>query len=317
MKILVTGGAGFIGSNLTEELVLQGHQVRILDNFITGRRDNLEPFSDKVEVIEGDIRSPFLCLKACRGMDAVVHLAALNRAPRSLIDPEAFFDVNERGTINMLMAASECGVEKLLIASSSSVYGDHGPLATPEDHQKAPTSPYGVSKMNAEAACKVLVETCNIKLVQMLRFFSVFGPKQLANGETCAAIPKLIRAAWKGIPFPVYGDGFQTRDFTYVGNVVSSIIEILNWSEWPNQFEIMNIAEGFPVSINSLITEVQKYFNPKIKIGYQSARAGDFKHSLSDPSNMRTGVKSSFLPFQEGLSKTVSWYLNNRERLDV
>ena len=219
MKYLVTGGAGFIGSNIVEELVKQGRQVRVLDNYATGKRENLDAFRDRIEVIEGDVRSPFAVMEAVQGCNYILHQAALPSVPRSVKDPLTTNEVNVVGTLNVLKAALACGVKKMVYASSSSVYGNSAVLPKSEDMPPHPLSPYAVSKLAGENYCETFSSLYGLPIV-VLRYFNVFGPRQDPASQYSAVIPKFLAAIRAGRPPVVFGDGTQSRDFCHVDNVI-------------------------------------------------------------------------------------------------
>ena len=223
MKFLVTGGAGFIGSNIVEELLKRGYSVRILDNFSTGRRENIKEFLNDIELIEGDIRSYHTVQKAVKGIDVILHQAALPSVPRSINDPITTNEVNVGGTLNILDAAKDAGVKRIVFASSSSVYGDNPVLPKHEGMLPNPLSPYAVSKLTGEHYMRVFNKLYGLETIS-LRYFNVFGPKQDPNSQYSAVIPKFIKAIKEDRKPIIYGDGMQSRDFTYVANVVEANI---------------------------------------------------------------------------------------------
>jgi nucleoside-diphosphate-sugar epimerase len=216
---LVTGGAGFIGSNIAERLVQQGERVRVLDNFATGKRENIAPWLDRIELIEGDVRDPETVRRAMEGVEYVLHQAALPSVPRSVADPLTTHQVNATGTLNVLLAAREAGVKRLVYASSSSVYGNNPELPKREDMPTNPLSPYAVSKLAGEQYCRTFAQVYGLDTV-CLRYFNVFGPRQDPASQYAAVVPKFVTAMLNGGQPVIYGDGTQSRDFTYVENVV-------------------------------------------------------------------------------------------------
>ena len=221
MKVLVTGGAGFIGSNIVEELLIRGHSVRVLDNFSTGKRENLKEFKEDFELLEGDVRSYHIVKQAVNGIDVVLHQAALPSVPRSINDPITSNEVNVGGTLNMLDASKEAGVKRFVFASSSSIYGDTPELPKREDMTPNPLSPYAVSKLAGEKYCQVFAKVFGLHTVA-LRYFNVFGPRQDPSSQYSAVIPKFIKSIMNNQSPVIYGDGKQSRDFTYVDNVVEA-----------------------------------------------------------------------------------------------
>lgn len=300
-KFLVTGGAGFIGSNIVEELLRRGHQVRVLDNFSTGRRSNLAPFLNDIELIEGDIRSYHVVWKACQEMDFVLHQAALPSVPRSIFDPITTNEVNITGTLNILHAAKESGVKRVIYASSSSVYGDNPAPVKSEDLIPNPKSPYAVSKLTGEYYCKVFTQIYGLETV-CLRYFNVFGPKQDPNSQYAAVIPKFLKALKNGIAPQIHGDGNQSRDFTYVqNNVLANILACTA----PNAAgKVYNIACGESYSLNQLVQYLNSILQKNILPTYGPERAGDVKHSKADISNAAKDLDyKPVVFFREGLEQ--------------
>src|SRR5579862_2185675 len=220
-RSLVTGGAGFIGSHLVRGLLAQNNAVRVLDNFSTGRRENLADLAPNVQIMEDDLRNLDACISACRGMDTVYHMGALGSVPRSIDDPLTTNAVNVQGTLNMLVAARECGVKRVVFSSSSSVYGDTPSLPKHEEMLPNPRSPYAVSKLAGEEFCRAFALSYGLATV-ILRSFNVFGPQQDPSSQYAAVIPKFLEAVLEGRRPVIYGDGTQSRDFTYVSNVVGA-----------------------------------------------------------------------------------------------
>jgi nucleoside-diphosphate-sugar epimerase len=277
---LVTGGAGFIGSNIIEELVKRGEKVRILDNFSTGKRENLTPFLDQIEMMEGDIRSYHIVRKAVEGVDFVLHQAALPSVPRSIADPVTTNEVNVGGTLNVLDAARDVGVKRLVFASSSSIYGDNETLPKVEDMPPRPLSPYAVAKLAGEKYCQVFFSIYGLKTVA-LRYFNVFGPRQDPTSQYSAVIPKFISMIKKGQSPLIFGDGEQSRDFTYVENVVHA--NLLACAENEDAAgEVFNIACGKRITVNRLVESINESLGKDVKPQYAEPRAGDVKHSLAN-----------------------------------
>lgn len=278
---LVTGGAGFIGSNIVEALIKRGDKVRVLDNFATGKRDNLTAWADKIEVVEGDIRSYHLVREAVEGVDFVLHQAALPSVPRSVRDPITSNEVNVSGTLNVLTAARDEKVERVVYASSSSIYGDLETLPKTEDMFPKPLSPYAVSKLAGEKYCNVFSRLYGLKTIS-LRYFNVFGPRQDPNSQYAAVIPRFIRAIRAGDPITVFGDGEQTRDFTFIENVVHA--NLLACEDRAEEFsgETFNVACGKRVSVNRMIEIIATGLGKEVKPNYAPVRAGDVKHSLAN-----------------------------------
>ena len=306
--VLVTGGAGFIGSHLAETLVKQGHQVRVLDNFSTGKKENLilEERYHSLEVIDGDIREFRDCQKAVAGIDYVFHEAALASVQRSVEDPLTTHAVNVGGTLHILMASREAGVKRVIYASSSSVYGDTPVLPKHEEMPPSPLSPYALQKNIGEQYCRLFSQLYGLETLS-LRYFNIFGPKQDLTSVYSAVIPKFIDAFVQGRSPIVYGDGEQSRDFTYVENVVEA--NLLAMAVSHGRGEAMNIAYGQRTSLNQLLETLQRILGSKVKPVYQDPRPGDVKHSLAD-----IGKAIAFLRYQPrvdieaGLKRTAEYF---------
>ncbi len=279
MKFLVTGGAGFIGSNIVEELLKRGYSVRVLDNFSTGKRENLKDFAKDIELIEGDIRSFHIVQKAVKDIDVVLHQAALPSVPRSINDPITSNEVNVVGTLNILDAAKENNVKRIVYASSSSVYGDNPELPKHEGMMPNPLSPYAVSKLAGEKYCQVFSRLYGIETV-ILRYFNVFGPRQDPNSEYSAVIPKFIKLISNNQQPTIFGDGTQSRDFTYVANVVEA--NILAATKEVQSGIVMNCACNGQIELNALVHELNGLLNKNIKPIYAEPRHGDIKHSFAN-----------------------------------
>jgi nucleoside-diphosphate-sugar epimerase len=306
MKYLVTGGAGFIGSNIVEELLNRGHKVRVLDNFATGRRENLNDFGDKIELIEGDLRSYRTVREAQDGVDFVLHQGALPSVPRSIQDPLTTNQVNVEGTLNVLNAAVDARVKRVVYASSSSIYGDSEKLPKQEEMIPNPLSPYAVSKLAGEKYCQVFAKIYGLHTTA-LRYFNVFGPKQDPSSQYSAVIPKFIDAMSKDTSPVIYGDGQQTRDFTFVRNVIEANILATETDSPPGL--VLNCACHERIGLNHLVATINKILHKNIKPEYSVARPGDVKHSFADIK--RIGEYLGYKPmvlFEEGLRHTIKWY---------
>ncbi len=304
-KYLVTGGAGFIGSNIVEELLRRGEGVRVLDNFSTGRRENIQPFLDRIELIEGDIRSYHIVREAVDGVDFILHQAALPSVPRSIKDPITTNEVNVAGTLNILDAASDAGVKRVVYASSSSIYGNSEVLPKREDMTPVPLSPYATSKLAGENYCKVFCDIYGLETV-CLRYFNVFGTRQNPASEYAAAIPKFITALLNGDRVTIYGDGEQSRDFTHVDNVVQA--NLLSCMAKGVAGEVFNIACGHSITINQLVDELRSMLNSDVEPVYAQPGKGEVKHSFADIS--RATELLGYHPdtdFDGALIKTVEW----------
>lgn len=300
---LVTGGAGFIGSHIVEALVKQGAHVRVLDNFSTGKRENLQLLNKKIELIEGDIRDRDIVSKAVTGVDYVLHQAALGSVPRSIENPAETNEVNVNGTLNLLLHAKSAGVKRFVLASSSSVYGNTPTLPKHENMPLQPLSPYAISKLAAESYALNFCDIYNLP-VACLRYFNVFGPRQDPYSQYAAVIPRFIEAFLKNKCAVVYGDGEQTRDFTYVENVVRA-----NLSACTSEAAIgkaINIACGTRHSLNELLQSLQDIFKRKIEVSYMKAKLGDVRDSLAAIERARDLLGYEVrVQFREGLQHTV------------
>lgn len=302
----MTGGAGFIGSNIVEELVSRGKTIRILDNLSTGKRENIRPFSDQIEFIEGDIRNLDVVRKAVHGVHFVLHQAALPSVPRSISDPVATNEVNVNGTLNILLAAKDAGVKRLIYASSSSVYGNSEVLPKREDMPPGPLSPYATSKLAGENYCRNFYQIYGLETV-CLRYFNVFGPRQDPSSQYSAAIPKFINAILDGCSPVIYGDGLQSRDFTYVANVVQA--NLLACKANGVAGEIFNVACGKRHTVLDLVVQLSEILDRDIKPAFKGPREGDVRDSMADISKAQRllGYKNSY-SFKAELEKTVAWY---------
>ena len=295
-RFLVTGGAGFIGSHITESLLKKGHYVRVLDDFSTGKKENLsflrQYSKTRYEIVRGDIRSLNICLKSCRGVDIVLHQAARKTVPKSIKNPRVFNDVSINGTVNLLQASVEHKVRRFVFASSSSVYGNSVSFPQRETHLPGPISPYGVTKLAGERYCAVFSHLYGLETV-CLRYFNVFGPRQAFDDVYSAVIVKFIHFFLNKRSPPVFGTGRQSRDFTYIDNVVSANYRA---ALAPGlKHEIFNVAMGHGRSILDLIGCLNKLTRQNIKPRFLPLRAGDIYKSLSDISKFRkmTGFSPS------------------------
>jgi len=310
---LVTGGAGFIGSHLAEELVRRGCDVRILDNFSTGKGENLASFRASIELVEGDIRDLRTCRAAVRGVDYVFHEAALASVPLSVEDPFQTNDINVGGTLNMLWAAKEGGVKRLVFASSTSIYGDNPDLPKREEMSGVPLSPYALSKWVGEKYCQSFSQVYGIPTVG-LRYFNVYGPRQDPKSQYAAAIPIFITRMLAGARPVIYGDGEQTRDFVYVRDVVAA--NILAAETEGVSGRVFNIASGESYSVNALVRMINEVAGTSVEPEYAPERLGDIRHSSADI--RRAGEELRFRPiydFRKGLDETLTWYRTKRSLL--
>lgn len=309
MKYLVTGGAGFIGSNIVKKLLENGEKVRVLDNFATGKRENLFPFRDNKDfkLYEGDLRSFHIVRNAVKGVDYILHQGALPSVPRSINDPITTNDVNISGTLNILEAAKEFGVKRVVYASSSSVYGNSEKLPKIEDMPVAPLSPYAISKYTAERYCQVYYKIYGLKTV-CLRYFNVFGPNQDPSSQYSAVIPKFIKLISEGKQPIIYGDGLQSRDFTYVENNVIANIHACTAKNAIG--EVFNIACGKRFTLLQLVNTVNKIMGKDIYPIFEKERVGDVKHSLASIEKAKKFL--NYLPsvdFKNGLEKTIEFFV--------
>ncbi|HXF61123.1 MAG TPA: SDR family oxidoreductase [Caldilineaceae bacterium] len=302
---LVTGGAGFIGSNLVEALVAEGHQVRVLDNLATGHRHNLAHVASKIEFHDGDIRSYHLVRAAMEGVDFVLHQAALPSVPRSVRDPITSNAVNIDGTLNVLHAAREAGVQRVVLASSSSVYGANPALPKQESMCPQPRSPYAITKLVTEQYGQVFCELYGLETVS-LRYFNVFGPRQDPNSPYAAVIPLFIRALAAGEPLTIHGDGTQSRDFTYIDNVVRANLLACTAPEAAGA--VVNVACGERYTLLELVDRLAEILGAEPKIVHTPPRPGDVPHSLADISRARALLGyEPVVDFGEGLRRTAAW----------
>ncbi len=308
---LVTGGTGFIGSNIVEALINQGESVRVLDNCATGKLSNLEGIINQIEFIQGDIRDLSVVREAVKDMDYVLHQAALPSVARSVDDPIATNEVNVTGTLNVLVAAKDEKVKRVVYASSSSVYGNSPVLPKREDMPANPISPYAISKYTGEQYCKVFYSLYDLETV-VLRYFNVFGPRQSPNSQYAAAIPIFIKAFLEGKPPTIFGDGTQSRDFTFIENVVRANLLACHVEEAAG--EMFNIACGKRTTINDLARTIKNLLDSSLEPIYGPARKGDVRHSLASIQKARDilGYEPE-VDLQEGLRKTIEWFKRNIE----
>lgn len=278
-RYLVTGGAGFIGSHVVVRLLELGHEVRILDNFSTGRRQNLSVTDGQVDLVEGDVRSYERAHNAVKGMDFVIHLAALPSVPRSVQDPLTTSEVNITGTLNILLAARDTDVRRAVLASSSSVYGATETMPKHEGLVPAPISPYAVSKLAAEQYARAFWSVYELETVS-LRYFNVFGPRQDPNSQYSGVVPRFMRLALEGEDPVVFGDGTQSRDFTYVANVVDATLSAAVAAGAAGS--ICNIGCGAPKTVLDLVAAISRAVGREISPTFEPPRMGDVKHSFAD-----------------------------------
>jgi UDP-glucose 4-epimerase len=301
---LVTGGAGFIGSHLAEELVRRGHRVRVADSLITGKRRNLEHIRD-VEFLEGDLAELSFAQRAVAGMDYVLHEAAIPSVPRSVNDPITSNRANTDGTLNVLVAARDAGVKRLVFAGSSSEYGNTPTLPKTEDMAPSPLSPYALQKVVGTAYCQMFTRLYGFETV-VTRYFNVFGPRQDPSSPYSGVISVFATALSEGRRPTIYGDGEQTRDFTYVANVVDGVLRAC---EAPNAAgEAINVACGTRISLNQLLAVMNRIVGTKLEAIYEKERAGDVKDSQADIRKARTLLGyQPIVDLEEGLRHTLAW----------
>ena len=306
MHYVVTGGAGFIGSHLVEHLVtaVGGHRVTVLDNFSTGRRENLEPWLERIRIVEGSVTDPDACREAIAGADFVLHQAALPSVPRSLRDPLASHEANATGTLNVLIAARDAHVQRVVYAASSSAYGNTAELPKREEMLPRPLSPYAAAKYAGEQYCRAFHASFGVATVA-LRYFNVFGPRQDPSSQYAAVIPKFIMCAVAGESPTIFGDGEQTRDFTFVRNVVRANLLAC---EAPAAAlgEAYNVGCGERVSVNALWRRIRDLLGATVDARYEPARTGDVRDSLASLDRVRTMLGyTPVVALDEGLRETV------------
>ena len=307
MKYIVTGGAGFIGSYIVEAMA-GSHEVVVIDNFSSGKLENMSGVPENVQLIQGSITNLSLLKDAFNGADGVFHLAAIASVARSVDDPRATHETNLTGTLNVLLAARDCGVRKVVFSSSSAVYGDEKTLPKREDMPPVPLSPYAVSKLAGEYYCTVFSELFGVKTVS-LRYFNVFGPRQDPHSEYAAVIPKFITRLIDNQPPLIFGDGMQTRDFVYIKDVVQANILAMQSSATGT----FNIGSGEKINLNTLATTLAKIMKSNLQPVYEKPRPGDIRDSVS----AITAAKNAFgyqtrYSLDEGLKETILWFRNHK-----
>ena len=302
-RVLVTGGAGFIGSNLVRALLDRGDEVRVLDNFSTGSRSNLEGLG--IEIVEGELRSYERVHNAVRGVDTVFHLGALGSVPRSVQDPLTSSAVNIEGTLNVLLAARDEGIRRVVFSSSTSIYGSSREMPTTEASPPDPLSPYGVAKLAAERYCLAFSRVYHSFETVVLRYFNVFGPRQSPSSQYAAVIPRFITAIAAGSPIAIHGDGEQSRDFTYVDNVVDATIRAASAAGASGR--AFNVAGGSPATVNHVAETIGQLLGKPVLKEMQPPRAGDIRDSWADLSAARSvlGYEPS-VSLEEGLKRTAA-----------
>jgi len=308
-RFLVTGGAGFIGSNICKRLISQGCFVRVVDNLLTGKKSNLNTVIDKIEFIQADMGDEQVARSAMKGIDVVLHEGALPSVPRSVDDPAATHKHCVDATFTLLLAARDAGIKRFVYASSSSAYGDTPTLPKVETMPPQPLSPYAVGKLVGEYYCSVFYKVFGLETIS-LRYFNVFGPNQDPTSQYAAAIPAFVTAILKDQPPTIFGDGLQSRDFTYVDNVVEANLLAARVKQTAG--EVINIACGEAVTVNEVIDDINEVLGKNIKPKYDPPRPGDVKHSLADITLAQKiiGFKSK-MTFRQGLQKAIDWYREN------
>jgi UDP-glucose 4-epimerase len=307
---LITGGAGFIGSNMIRFLLEKGQKVRVLDNFETGRRENLAEVTGRIELIEGDIRDMDTVRRAVAGAEVVYHLAALGSVPRSVKDPATSHDVNVNGIVNMLIAARDAKARRFIFSSSSSVYGQSKVLPQHEGLPLAPISPYGATKAAGEIYCRTFYETYGLQTIS-LRYYNVFGPRQDPTSQYAAAIPLFVSALLRDKAPTIFDDGQQSRGFTYIDDVTEANWLAANMKEAHG--EAVNISTKNAVTVNTVVNVIRKLMGKEnIKPVYAPPRPGDIKHSLADITRAKEVIGyEPFISFEEGITRAISWYKEN------
>jgi UDP-N-acetylglucosamine/UDP-N-acetyl-alpha-D-glucosaminouronate 4-epimerase len=301
---LVTGGAGFIGSHLTEELARCGHQVRVVDNLITGKRRNLDHVLG-IEFLEGDLANMSVCVRAVQGVDYVLHQAAIPSVPRSVKDPVTSNRANVVASLNLLVAARDAGVKRLVYAGSSSAYGNTPTLPKREDMPSNPLSPYALQKLVAEQYCQMFTQLYGLETVTT-RYFNVFGPRQDPGSPYSGVISLFATAILEGRRPTIYGDGEQTRDFTFVANVVDGVLRACDAPGTPG--EVINVATGNRISLNNLLKTMNRIAGTNVEPIYDEPRAGDVKDSQADITKAKTLLGyAPTVPLETGLEKTLAW----------
>jgi nucleoside-diphosphate-sugar epimerase len=301
---LVTGGAGFIGSALADRLLAEGARVRVLDDFSTGRRENLAGALGRIELVEGSVTDPDVCAAACAGAHLVFHQAAIPSVSRSVADPLRTHEVGATGTLRMLAAARDAGVRRFVYAGSSSAYGDTPTLPKREDMAERPLSPYAVAKLTGEHYVRVFAHVYGLETV-VLRYFNVFGPRQDPSSPYSAAIARFVNAAIEGRPPTINGDGEQTRDFTYIDNVIEANLLAAQAPAERVSGLVFNVAAGERISINQLWREIQQVVGSELEPAFAPARPGDVRDSMADLTRIRAAMGYEVLVgLREGLERT-------------
>jgi len=310
-SVLVTGGAGFIGSNLAGELIRRGAKVRIADNFLTGFQENLDEIEGDFDFVQADVADPDTARKIVEGVDVAFHEAALPSVPRSVADPVETHNACVNGTFNLLLAAKDAGVRRFIYAASSSAYGDQKTLPKVETMRPEPLSPYAAAKLVGEHYCRVFSEVYGLETYS-LRYFNVFGPRQNPSSQYSGVISRFIDAFMKGGQPVIYGDGEQSRDFTFIANVVDANIKAMEATTGSG--EVMNVANGERISLLDLIDVMKKVTGREdVEIDFQPERKGDVKHSQADNSRAVEWLGyEKVVGLEDGIRETIEWWKTSR-----
>jgi nucleoside-diphosphate-sugar epimerase len=305
---LVTGGAGFIGSAIVRALLARGDKVRVIDNFFSGKRENLAEVAKDIELVEGDIRDEAALARVLNGVELVFHEAAIPSVPRSLVDPIATHEACATATLKLLHEAKRAGVRRVVYAASSSAYGDTPTLPKVETMRTSPLSPYAVAKLTGEYYCQVFAGAFGLETV-CLRYFNVFGARQDPKSEYAAVIPRFITAGLRGQGVTIFGDGTQSRDFCYIDNTVAANLGAGDADAAKVSGKVFNVACGAATTLNDVARIIGELVGKPLTVGYAPSRVGDVKHSLADIAAARTAFGyTGAIDFAEGLKRTVAWY---------
>jgi nucleoside-diphosphate-sugar epimerase len=308
---LVTGGAGFIGSNIVRALLARGDKVRVLDNFFSGKRENLAEVAKDIELHEGDVRNEADLERALKGVELVFHEAAIPSVPRSIVDPISNHEAGATATLKLLFQAKKSGVRRVVYAASSSAYGDTPTLPKVETMRPSPLSPYAVSKLAGELYCQAFATCYGLETVA-LRYFNVFGARQDPKSEYAAVIPRFVTAALAGGGVTIYGDGTQSRDFCYIDNTVEANLKAGDAPAAQVSGRMVNVACGLATTLNDVVALLGQIAGKPVAVAYEPGRVGDVKHSLADITEARTRLGYvGDVSFVEGLRRTYAWYAQN------
>jgi UDP-glucose 4-epimerase len=309
---LVTGGAGFIGSSLARALIERGERVRVIDNFFSGKRENLADIASRIELVEADILDEPLLAKAMHEVEVVFHEAAIPSVPRSIAQRVASHDANATGTLRVLEQARKSNVRRVVYAASSSAYGDTPTLPKIETMRPMPLSPYAAAKLAGEHYCQVYARAYGLETV-CLRYFNVFGPRQDPLSEYAAVIPRFITAAIDGKSLTIFGDGTQSRDFCFIDNTVEANLRAASAPAADVSGRVFNIACGAATSLNDVAARIGEQLGKELEVRHAPGRVGDVKHSLADISEARQRLGyPAAIDFAEGLRRTINWYVQAR-----